>query len=223
MIGGGLSAPLVKFIGEKGTLLVGLAITAAGAVAWVFATPDRAGGTGKDGGYWYFIVSAIIFVCSSPLAVVPAQSIMLRHVEAGSHAVTAALFNTAYQVGASILLAGSNALMNSQRETNEHGVSAVTMKGYQNAFWLLAGVIGAGGVLVATCYWPNTTAEARENAADRGQEEETNGLPTHLPCHQSDSSSATKLQTQHEQPTRIEAESSVYGIGELPTSRSQSM
>lgn len=168
---------MVKFIGEKGTLLLGLVITAAGAVAWVFATPERAGGTGKGGGYWYFIVSAIIFVCSSPLAVVPAQSIMLRHVETDSHAVTAALFNTAYQVGASVLLAGANALMNAHKEVNENGVPMVTMDAYRSALWLLVGVVGAGGVLVGAFYWPKPGEEAKESDSDPAHEDGTDKLP----------------------------------------------
>lgn len=149
---------MVKFIGEKGTLILGLIITACGSVAWAFATPERAGGTSNGGGYWYSIVCAILFVCGSPLAMVPAQSILLRHVESGSHAVAAALFNTAYQVGASVLLAGANALMNSQTETTKDKI-VVTMEGYRNAFWLLTGVLGAGIVLITTCYWPQATDE----------------------------------------------------------------
>ncbi|UKZ81580.1 hypothetical protein TrVFT333_009352 [Trichoderma virens FT-333] len=136
---GALSAPMVRLIGEKGTLVLGLVITACGAVSWAFATPERAGGT--------------------PLAMVPAQSILLRHVESGSHAVAAALFNTAYQVGASVLLAGANALMNSQRES-VGDMEVVAMEGYRNAFWLLTGVLGAGSVLIAVCYWPKATDEA---------------------------------------------------------------
>nr|ABV48716.1 MFS transporter [Trichoderma virens] len=156
---GALSAPMVRLIGEKGTLVLGLVITACGAVSWAFATPERAGGTYHGGGYWYSIVCAILFVCGSPLAMVPAQSILLRHVESGSHAVAAALFNTAYQVGASVLLAGANALMNSQRESIGD-MEVVAMEGYRNAFWLLTGVLGAGSVLIAVCYWPKATDEA---------------------------------------------------------------
>ncbi|KAL7782599.1 major facilitator superfamily domain-containing protein [Trichoderma afarasin] len=156
---GALSAPMVKWIGEKGTLVLGLVITACGAISWAFATPERAGGTYHGGGYWYSIVCAILFVCGSPLAMVPAQSILLRHVESGSHAVAAALFNTAYQVGASVLLAGANALMNSQREAAGN-MALVTMDGYRNAFWLLTGVLGAGAVLITAFYWPKATDEA---------------------------------------------------------------
>ncbi|EAW23430.1 MFS transporter [Aspergillus fischeri NRRL 181] len=141
------------FSGEKNILVAGLAITAAGAVAWAFATPGRAGGTSHGEGYWYSIVAAIIFVIGSPVALVPTQSILLRQVEAGNHAVAGALFNTAYQVGASVILAGANALMNRSRE-NVQGVRQVTIDGYLNAFWLIAGMLGAAALTVMVCYWP---------------------------------------------------------------------
>jgi hypothetical protein len=160
---------MVKFIGEKGTLVIGLAVTAAGAVAWAFATPERAGGTGHGDGYWYSIVAAIIFVCGSPVAVVPAQSILLRHVEAGSHAVAGALFNTAYQVGASVLLAGANALMNERRKSVS-GHLIVVMEGYQNAYWLLAGVLGAAAIVIVVCYWPQS--EQQDRVKENAQPEE---------------------------------------------------
>jgi hypothetical protein len=133
--------------------VAGLAITAAGAVAWAFATPDRAGGTSRGEGYWYSIVAAIIFVTGSPVALVPTQSILLRQVEAGNHAVASALLNTAYQVGASVILAGANALMDRSRESVQ-GVRQVTIDGYLNAFWLIAGVLGAAALTVMACYWP---------------------------------------------------------------------
>jgi hypothetical protein len=133
--------------------VAGLAITAAGAVAWAFATPDRAGGTSHGEGYWYSIVAAIIFVIGSPGALVPTQSILLRQVEAGNHAVAGALFNTAYQVGASVILAGANALMDRSRESVQ-GVRQVTIDGYLNAFWLIAGVLRAATLTVMACYWP---------------------------------------------------------------------
>ncbi|KKK14122.1 MFS transporter [Aspergillus rambellii] len=173
---GAFSAPMVKFLGEKGTLVIGLGVTAAGAVAWAFATPARAGGTGHGEGYWYSIVAAIIFVCGSPVAMVPAQSVLLRQVEAGNHAVASALFNTAYQVGASVLLAGANALMDGNQET-VGGMTMVSMDGYRNAFWLLTGVVGAAAVVVAVCYWPRK-GEGREElllieeARADGQQEE---------------------------------------------------
>lgn len=160
---------MVKFIGEKATLVIGLGLTAAGGVAWAFATPERAGGTGHGQGYWYSIVAAIIFVCGSPVAMVPAQSILLRQVEAGNHAVASALFNTAYQVGASVLLAGANALINANQE-NVHGVVTASMDGYRNAFWLLTGVLGGAAVIVAVSYWPS-----RFEGTPRGVEE---GLAT---------------------------------------------
>lgn len=144
---------MIKFAGEKLTLIIGLAVTAAGAVAWAFATPGLAGGTGHGDGYWYSIVAAIIFVCGSPVAMVPAQSILLRQVEAGNHAVASALFNTAYQVGASVLLAGANAFMNGSQKPVD-GIMLVSMDGYRNAFWLLTGVLGAAAIVIAACYWP---------------------------------------------------------------------
>ncbi|OAA56291.1 Major facilitator superfamily domain, general substrate transporter [Niveomyces insectorum RCEF 264] len=176
---GALSAPMVKYLSEKGTLVFGLTLTACGAVAWAFATPERAGGTGHGGGYWYAIVCAILFVCGSPLAMVPVQSIMLRHVEQGSHAVAAALFNTAYQVGASVLLAGSNALMNAHTETVD-GVPVIGVDGYRNAFWLLTGVLGAGALLIAACYWPKEAKDTVPKAPSQvneplGQEEHESG------------------------------------------------
>jgi hypothetical protein len=136
-----LRYPLIRLAGEKNILVAGLAITAAGAVAWAFASPDRAGGTSHGEGYWYSIVAAIIFVIGSPVALVPTQSILLRQVEAGNHAVAGALFNTAYQVGASVILAGANALMDRSRESVQ-GVRQVTIDGYLNAFWLIAGYLG---------------------------------------------------------------------------------
>jgi hypothetical protein len=144
---------MIKFAGEKMTLVIGLTITAAGGVAWAFATPELAGGTGHGGGYWYSIVAAIIFVCGSPVAMVPAQSILLRQVESGNYAVASALFNTSYQVGASVLLAGANAFMNGSQKP-VHGIMMVSMDGYRNAFWLLTGVLGAAAVTIAVCYWP---------------------------------------------------------------------
>ncbi|KAF3389007.1 Multidrug resistance protein Stp [Penicillium rolfsii] len=167
---GAMSVPIIKFIGEKATLVLGLTITAAGAVAWAFATPARAGGTGKGEGYWYSIVAAIIFVIGSPVAMVPAQSILLRQVQAGDHAVASALFNTAYQVGAGVLLAGANALMNGQHK-NVNGVVLVAMKGYQNAFWLLTGVLGAAAIIIAACYWPCDPREP-EQLVEEAQPEE---------------------------------------------------
>jgi hypothetical protein len=83
----------------------------------------------------------------------PTQSILLRQVEAGNHAVAGALFNTAYQVGASLILAGANALMDRSRETVQ-GARQVTIDGYLNAFWLIAGVLGAAALTVLVCYWP---------------------------------------------------------------------
>ncbi|KAF4212373.1 hypothetical protein CNMCM8980_002990 [Aspergillus fumigatiaffinis] len=148
-----LRYPLIRLAGEKNILVAGLAITAAGAVAWAFASPDRAGGTSHGEGYWYSIVAAIIFVIGSPVALVPTQSILLRQVEAGNHAVAGALFNTAYQVGASVILAGANALMDRSRESVQ-GVRQVTIDGYLNAFWLIAGVLGAAALTVMACYWP---------------------------------------------------------------------
>lgn len=150
---GAMATPMVKWIGEKGTLMLGLTLTGCGAIAWAFATPERAGGTGKGDGFWYTIVTAMLFVCGSPVAMVPAQSILLRHVESGSHAVAGALFNTAYQVGASVLLAGANALMSGHTEP-AGDLRVVTWKGYRNAFWLLVGVLFGGAVIIATCYWP---------------------------------------------------------------------
>lgn len=156
---------MVKFLGEKATLVVGLGITAAGGVAWAFATPERAGGTGHGQGYWYSIVAAIIFVCGSPVAMVPAQSILLRQVEAGNHAVASALFNTAYQVGASVLLAGANALINAKQQ-NVNGVIMASMEGYRDAFWLLTGVLGGAAFIVAVFYWP-----LRPETSERSMEE----------------------------------------------------
>lgn len=164
---------MIKFTGEKMTLVIGLAITAAGAVAWAFATPGLAGGTGHGDGYWYSIVAAIIFVCGSPVAMVPAQSILLRQVEATNHAVASALFNTAYQVGASVLLAGANAFMNGSQKP-VHGIMMVSMTGYKNAFWLLTGVLGAAAIIIAVCYWPRGAKEPEglmEEAIADGEEQ----------------------------------------------------
>lgn len=162
---GVFAKPLIRLAGEKNILGAGLAITAAGAVAWAFATPDRAGGTSHGEGYWYSIVAAIIFVVGSPVALVPTQSILLRQVEAGNHAVAGALFNTAYQVGASVILAGANALMNRSRE-NVQGVRQVTIDGYLNAFWLIAGVLGVAALTVMVCYWPG-----KDDLVERQMEE----------------------------------------------------
>lgn len=139
-------------------------------MAWVFATPARAGGTAHGEGYWYSIVAAVIFVCGSPVAMVPAQSILLRQVQAGDHAVASALFNTAYQVGASVLLAGANALMNGKHKTI-NGTIVVTMEGYQHAFWLLTGVLGAAAFVIATCYWPRKPQDP-EHLAEEAQAKE---------------------------------------------------
>ncbi|KAH2747758.1 hypothetical protein KXW10_007475 [Aspergillus fumigatus] len=132
-------------------------------------TPDRAGGTHHGEGYWYSIVAAIIFVIGSPVALVPTQSILLREVEAGNHAVAGALFNTAYQVGASVILAGANALMDRSR-ANVQGVRQVTIDGYLNAFWLIAGVLGAAALTVMVCYWPG-----KDDLVER-QTEEANAV-----------------------------------------------
>ncbi|KAJ5894544.1 hypothetical protein N7495_006235 [Penicillium taxi] len=136
IVSGMLSTQMIKFTGEKVTLVIGLAITAAGAVAWTFASPELAGRTDHHSGYWYIIVASIIFVCGSPPAMVPAQSILLRQVDAKDSAVAGALFNTAYQIGASVLLAGANTFMNGNQKS------------------LLAGVIGAAAIIVAVFYWP---------------------------------------------------------------------
>jgi hypothetical protein len=130
-----------------------------------FATPGWAGGTSHGEGYWYSIVAAIIFVIGSPVALVPTQSILLRQVEAGNHAVAGALFNTAYQMGASVILAGANALMDRSRETVQ-GARQVTIDGYLNAFWLIAGVLGAAALTVLVCYWPK-----KEDLVERQMEE----------------------------------------------------
>ncbi|KAL4949379.1 major facilitator superfamily domain-containing protein [Aspergillus filifer] len=167
---GVMSVPIIRFIGEKATLVLGLMITAAGAVAWAFATPARAGGTGKGEGYWYSIVTAIIFVVGSPVAMVPAQSILLRQVQAGDHAVASALFNTAYQVGASVLLAGANALMN-REHTTANGAVLVAMEGYQNAFWLLTGVLSAAAIVITACYWPGKPRESGQVTEEAQPEE----------------------------------------------------
>ncbi|KAJ6101989.1 hypothetical protein N7486_004416 [Penicillium sp. IBT 16267x] len=174
IVSGGLATPMIKLAGEKLTLVIGLAVTAAGAVAWAFATPERAGGTGHGDGYWYSIVAAIIFVCGSPVAMVPAQSILLRQVEAGNHAVASALFNTAYQVGASVLLAGANAFMNGSRQP-VHGIMVVSMNGYRNAFWLLTGVVGAAAIVIAACYWPRM-AESPERLMEEANTEEAQSM-----------------------------------------------
>ncbi|CDM38094.1 hypothetical protein DTO013E5_8794 [Penicillium roqueforti] len=171
IVGGALSAPMIKLTGEKMTLVIGLAITAAGAVAWVFATPDLAGGTGHGEGYWYSIVAAIIFVCGSPVAMVPAQSILLRQVEASNHAMASALFNTAYQVGASVLLAGANAFMNGNRKPI-NGIMMVSMTGYQNAFWLLTGVLGGAALAIAVAYWPQKTDQQPESLMEESNPDE---------------------------------------------------
>lgn len=164
---------MIKFAGEKMTLVIGLTITAAGAVAWAFATPELAGGTGHGDGYWYSIVAAIIFVCGSPVAMVPAQSILLRQVKTTNHAVASALFNTAYQVGASVLLAGANAFMNGSQKP-VHGIMMVSMTGYKNAFWLLTGVLGAAAIVIAVCYWPREGKQPEglmEEAIAAGEEQ----------------------------------------------------
>ncbi|RFU32845.1 hypothetical protein B7463_g3507, partial [Scytalidium lignicola] len=170
IVSGAMAAPMVGFIGEKGTLVIGLGVTAAGAVAWAFATPERAGGTGHGGGYWFSIVATIIFVCGSPVAMVPAQSILLREVKTGNHAVAGALFNTAYQVGASVLLAGANALMNGQR-SSARNTMIIAMEGYRNAFWLLTGILGGGAIVIATCYWP-PKVEQKDRPKEDAQSEE---------------------------------------------------
>lgn len=105
----------------------------------------------------------------SPVALVPTQSILLRKVEAGNHAVAGALFNTAYQVGASVILAGANALMDRSR-ANVQGVRQVTIDGYLNAFWLIAGVLGAAALTVMVCYWPG-----KDDLVER-QTEEANAV-----------------------------------------------
>ncbi|KGO62216.1 Major facilitator superfamily domain, general substrate transporter [Penicillium expansum] len=178
IVSGALSTPMVKFLGEKATLVVGLVITAAGGVAWAFATPERAGGTAHGQGYWYSIVAAIIFVCGSPVAMVPAQSILLRQVEAGNHAVASALFNTAYQVGASVLLAGANALINAKQE-NVNGIIRASMEGYRDAFWLLTGVLGGAALIVAVFYWP-LRSETSERTIEEALVEEH---PTETKVH----------------------------------------
>jgi MFS family permease len=157
---------LIRLAGEKNILVAGLAITAAGAIAWAFATPDRAGGTSHGEGYWYSIVAAIIFVIGSPVALVPTQSILLRQVEAGNHAVAGALFNTAYQVGASVILAGANALMDRSRRETVQEARQVTIDGYLNAFWSIAGVLGAAALTVLVCYWPR-----KDDLVERQMEE----------------------------------------------------
>ncbi|CAG8027260.1 unnamed protein product [Penicillium salamii] len=177
IVSGGLSTPMVKFIGEKATLVIGLGITAAGGVAWAFATPERAGGTAHGEGYWYSIVAAIIFVCGSPVAMVPAQSILLRQVEAGNHAVASALFNTAYQVGASVLLAGANALINA-KQVDMHGVVMASMEGYRDAFWLLTGVLGGAALIVAICYWPVKSEKPERAIEEALVEKETTDTKT---------------------------------------------
>ena len=96
---------------------------------------------------------------------VPAQSILLRQVEAGNHAVASALFNTAYQVGASVLLAGANALINAKQQ-NVNGVIMASMEGYRDAFWLLTGVLGGAAFIVAVFYWP-----LRPETSERSMEE----------------------------------------------------
>ncbi|KAL5691359.1 hypothetical protein EMGR_006964 [Emarellia grisea] len=138
---GVFATPLIRLAGEKNILVAGLAITAA----------------------------AIIFVIGSPVALVPTQSILLREVEAGNHAVAGALFNTAYQVGASVILAGANALMDRSR-ANVQGVRQVTIDGYLNAFWLIAGVLGAAALTVMVCYWPG-----KDDLVER-QTEEANAV-----------------------------------------------
>ncbi|KAH1474116.1 hypothetical protein KXX26_005252 [Aspergillus fumigatus] len=148
---GVFATPLIRLAGEKNILVAGLAITAAGAVAWAFAGP-RIGPavptTGRDTGI---------------------PSILLREVEAGNHAVAGALFNTAYQVGASVILAGANALMDRSR-ANVQGVRQVTIDGYLNAFWLIAGVLGAAALTVMVCYWPG-----KDDLVER-QTEEANAV-----------------------------------------------
>ncbi|GFF58667.1 cephamycin export protein CmcT [Aspergillus udagawae] len=163
---GVFATPLIRLAGEKNILVAGLAITAAGAIAWAFATPDRAGGTSHGEGYWYSIVAAIIFVIGSPVALVPTQSILLRQVKAGNHAVAGALFNTAYQVGASVILAGANALMDRSRRETVQEARQVTIDGYLNAFWLIAGVLGAAALTVLVCYWPR-----KDDLVERQMEE----------------------------------------------------
>ncbi|KAH3038720.1 hypothetical protein KXV27_006924 [Aspergillus fumigatus] len=157
---GVFATPLIRLAGEKNILVAGLAITAAGAVAWAFAGP-RIGPavptTGRDTGI------------PSPVALVPTQSILLREVEAGNHAVAGALFNTAYQVGASVILARANALMDRSR-ANVQGVRQVTIDGYLNAFWLIAGVLGAAALTVMVCYWPG-----KDDLVER-QTEEANAV-----------------------------------------------
>ncbi|KAA8644516.1 uncharacterized protein ATNIH1004_008720 [Aspergillus tanneri] len=117
----------VFFLGEEHPGR-GSIYTTTGPVAWAFATPDRAGGTGHGEGYWCALLATIIFVVGSLVTLVPTQSI-LRQMEWGNHAVAGALFNTAYQGGASVV---------------------VTFDGYRNAFWLLAWA----AVVVAASYWP---------------------------------------------------------------------
>ncbi|THC95919.1 hypothetical protein EYZ11_004605 [Aspergillus tanneri] len=90
----------VFFLGEEHPGR-GSIYTTTGPVAWAFATPDRAGGTGHGEGYWCALLATIIFVVGSLVTLVPTQSI-LRQMEWGNHAVAGALFNTAYQGGASV-------------------------------------------------------------------------------------------------------------------------
>ncbi|KZF23920.1 MFS general substrate transporter [Xylona heveae TC161] len=189
---GGSSEPLVRLIGEKLTMMVGLAITGAGAVAWVYATPERAAGTGHHGGYWYAIVAAIIFVCASPVSMVPAQSVMLRPVREGDYAVASALFNAAYQVGASVLLAGANTIMGSEttqvKGPNGMPIEMIDMDGYQGAFWLLAGVLFAATAIVGVSYWPKSEKKSEQESLEEAipetiQPDEKGSVP---PNHQSE-------------------------------------
>jgi EmrB/QacA subfamily drug resistance transporter len=149
IVGAGLSQQLIKRIGVRPTVLLGMSVAAAGLV--VLAMTTRV-----DGSYGDILAGLLPMSIGMGATFVPLTLIATTNVEAEHAGLASGVFNTSQQIGGALGLAILSTLANDRTSGYLTGLghaptppeqAAGLVEGFQLAFWVSAGLIAAGAVI----------------------------------------------------------------------------
>jgi EmrB/QacA subfamily drug resistance transporter len=149
IVGAGLSQQLIKRIGVRPTVLLGMSVAAAGLV--VLAMTTRV-----DGSYGDILAGLLPMSIGMGATFVPLTLIATTNVEAEQAGLASGVFNTSQQIGGALGLAILSTLANDRTSGYLTGLghaptppeqAAGLVEGFQLAFWVSAGLIAAGAVI----------------------------------------------------------------------------
>jgi EmrB/QacA subfamily drug resistance transporter len=162
-----LSAQLNTRFGARAMLLVGLALTMVGLALFARAPVDAS--YVRD-----VLPSMVLLGVGGGLAFPALMTLGMSGATASDSGLISGLINTTAQVGGSLGLAVLATLATSRTDqllAAGQGTAAALTGGYQLAFGIGAGLVGAGIVVAATVLQPEAAAESREHGKRATSEE----------------------------------------------------